>query len=296
MVANAKVLVGTKDMSREEWLNWRLEGIGGSEASAIAGVNKYKSPVAVYLDKIGEGKPQEENEYMYWGNVLEDTVAREFSKRTGLKVQKRNFMYQHPEYPFMLANIDRWVTKEKAGLECKTSSAYRAHEWEGEKVPDEYAIQCNHYMAVTGAPHWYLAVLIGGNTFKHFRIDRDEELINYLIQIEKDFWENNVLKKMPPAFTGQDTDILKWMYSNSEQNSSVYFDYETSTILSRANEAKRELERWKTEFEEAKNQIKGLMGNNEIALMQSGEEARLVATWKANKKGVRTFKLVGEDE
>lgn len=163
---DAVILANTSEMSHEEWLAARRKGIGGSDAAAIAGLNKWKSPVAVYLEKIGQA-PEENvsSEAAYWGTVLEDVVAQEFSKRTGLKVRRRNAILQHPEHSFMLANVDRLIVGEKAGLECKTASEYLKEEWKDDEVPAQYLIQCQHYMAVTGYDAWWIAVLIGGNKF-----------------------------------------------------------------------------------------------------------------------------------
>ncbi|QWI49478.1 hypothetical protein EXW56_11330 [Bacillus mycoides] len=65
-----------------------------------------------------------QSESAYFGNVLEEVVAKEFSKRTNLKVQRRNAILQHPEYPWMIANVDRLIVGEKIGLECKSPSEY----------------------------------------------------------------------------------------------------------------------------------------------------------------------------
>ena len=105
----------------------------------------------------------------YFGNVLEEVVAQEFAKRTGLKVQRRNAILQHPAYPWMLANVDRLIVGERIGLECKTASEYLKKEWEGEEIPVTYLLQCQHYMAVTGYEAWWIAVLIGGNKFVYKR-------------------------------------------------------------------------------------------------------------------------------
>src|SRR5690554_2691682 len=167
------IAANTLDMTREQWLEERRKGIGGSDAAAIAGLSRYRSPIQVYMDKLGLIEPPEENEAMYWGRKLEDIVAEEFSIRTGLKVRRRNAILQHPEYPFMLANVDRLIVGKNEGLECKTTSAYRADEWKDDGIPWEYAIQCYHYMAVTGYKAWWIAALIGGNQFIYKRIERD---------------------------------------------------------------------------------------------------------------------------
>ena len=213
----ALVAVSTKGMDRAEWLEERRKGIGGSDAAAIAGLSRYRSPFQVYMEKLGLIEPAEENEAMYWGTRLEEIVADEFSKRTGLKIRRRNAILQHPEHKFMLANVDRLIVGKDEGLECKTASAYKADEWKDDDIPWEYAIQCYHYMAVTGYSAWWIAVLIGGNRFVYKRIERDENIIANLIKIESDFWNNHILKKVPPEVDGSETstEFVKSLYPES---------------------------------------------------------------------------------
>ena len=79
---------------------------------------------------------------------------------------------------------------------AKTASAYKAGEWD-DTIPDEYMLQVQHYMSVTGYVGTYIAVLIGGNTFKWKFIERDEELISMLIELEADFWDYVRLRTPP---------------------------------------------------------------------------------------------------
>lgn len=275
----AEVLMMTTDMSRDEWLKARRNGIGGSDAAAIAGLNKWKSPVGVYLDKVGQA-PDEDSagEAAYWGNVMEDIVAQEFSKRTGLKVRKRNAILKHPEHSFMLANVDRLIVGKREGLECKTASEYLKDLWEGEDIPASYLLQCQHYMAVTGYEAWHIAVLIGGNKFVYKKVERDEELIKYLIKIEKDFWEEHVLKENPPMFDGSDAsvDLLKALYPESEPDTEIMLPADTNTYLEALDQVNADLKELETKKKEYENKIKALMGDNEKAF--AGER---IVTWKS---------------
>ncbi|HAC2565256.1 TPA_asm: hypothetical protein GZH95_14020, partial [Listeria monocytogenes] len=197
------ILTSIKDMDRTQWLLTRRQGIGGSDAGIIMGLNKYKTAFELWLDKTGQVLPDESaGEAAYWGNQMEEVVAKEFEKRTGKKVRRSNMMYQHPEHDFMLANVDRFIVGEDALLECKTASAYLAKEWESDEVPATYLVQIQHYLAVTGKSKAYVAVLIGGNKFIWKEIDRDEELINQIIAFELDFWETNVKGQLAPALDG----------------------------------------------------------------------------------------------
>lgn len=262
----AKVLVNTLKMDHTQWLQARTQGIGGSDVSAIAGLNKWKSAVQVFLEKTQAIEKEDiQSESAYFGNVLEEVVAREFSKRTDLKVQRRNAILQHPEYPWMLANVDRLIVGEKIGLECKTASEYLKKEWEDEEVPAAYLLQCQHYMAVTGYEAWWIAVLIGGNKFVHKKIERDEELIQYLIDIEKDFWLNNVKKNEPPMFDGSDssTELLKHLYPESITDSFVSLGKQEELLIEARDQVDREIKALQEQKAEYENKIKAKLGTSE---------------------------------
>lgn len=150
-------------------------------------------------------------------------MARRFMEASGLKARRSNAMYQHEEYPFMLADIDRMVVGEKAGLECKTASAYSADKWKDGEIPPHYLIQCHHYMSVLGADHWYLAVVLLGKEFKYTRIDRDDELISNLIAIESGFWNNHVVPRIMPDPDGSKAcdEVLKQYFHFERKDSTI---------------------------------------------------------------------------
>ena len=102
-------VVSTLEMPHEEWLRYRKKGIGGSDAGAICGVNKYRSAVSVFLDKTAEQTSEFDNEAMRQGRDLEQYVAERFCEETGKKVRRANAIFSHSELPFMLANVDRLV-------------------------------------------------------------------------------------------------------------------------------------------------------------------------------------------
>ena len=212
----AKIIADTKDMPKTEWLKHRQAGIGGSDASCIAGLNPWKSAIQLYMDKKEEDPQEVKSLRMELGNRLEGLVAELFTEATGLKVRNVNGILKNDKYPFALANIDRAIVGEKAFLECKTTNSYALKEWE-EGVPAHYEIQCLHYMAITGATHCYIAALIGNSDFIWHKIERDQETIDYLMQIEKDFWENNIEKDVVPMPDGSDaySEYLKKKYDKS---------------------------------------------------------------------------------
>ena len=84
-------------------------------------------------------------------------------------------------------------------------------------------MQVQHYLAVSGYDCWYVAVLIFGQKFLVRKIDRDEELIKYLITIEENFWNNNVLARVMPDPDGTDScsETISKMYFKGDRNKQV---------------------------------------------------------------------------
>lgn len=255
------VFANTNEMSHEEWLQARTRGLGGSDASVVLGLNKYKTPFELWLEKTGQVTPQSsESEAAYFGTLLEDLVAKEFEKRSGKKVRKRNAMFQHPEHEFILANIDRFVVGEKAILECKTASAFLAKEWEGNEIPEAYIVQVQHYLGVLGPEYkkGYFAVLIGGQKFIWKEIERDDELIEMIFQAEIDFWNNHVLVNQPPALDGSSAaeQFLAERFAKAEEEKAIPLKAEFKDKIERYLELKALIKELENEKNEIANQIK----------------------------------------
>jgi putative phage-type endonuclease len=189
-------------------LKVRRSGIGGSDAAAVAGQSPWSTPMDVYLEKTGQSAPLVETDRMYWGTTLEDVVAKEWSKRTGLRVRRQRLTMRDASASWRMAHIDRAVISTdglRHGLECKTADRMMAGEFgeqESDQVPVHYLLQCQHYLGVTGWDIWHLAVLIGGNVFRKYVIPRNDELIADLFTIEEDFWLNHVVPRIPPEIDG----------------------------------------------------------------------------------------------
>lgn len=262
--AMSRVLVNTKDMARQEWLKWRRAGIGGSDAGAIIGLNPYATPYTVWADKTGRLPEKEDNEAMRQGRDLESYVVHRFEEATGKKCKRRNQMLQHDKYDFAVANIDREVIGEKAGLECKTTSIMNLKKFKNGEFPDQYYAQCVHYLAVTGWDKWYLAVLILNQGFRVFEIERDEEEINALLEAEKEFWEDFVEKDEAPALDGYKptSEAISQIY---EGGSDEVVQLYCPTILEQRAELVAQIKALEQEKEKCEQVIKESMKDAERA-------------------------------
>jgi len=200
--------------SRPRSLTQRHGSLGGSDAAAAVNLSRYKTPFQLWQEKLGlvEVPDLTDNESVRFGKLLEDVVAEEFSRRRGLNLRRDNRTLVHPTLPFLTAHIDRRVVGEREGLECKTANLRMAREWgeqDTDQVPEEYLAQSAHYMAVTGFVAWHVAVLIAGNDYRMYRIERDEELIERLVNAERKFWQF-VEDKIPPPPATLDDAFAIW--------------------------------------------------------------------------------------
>ena len=271
-----KKLVSTLNLDKKEWLKYRKKGIGGSDAGAVCGLNPYRTAMQVYNDKISDTIEEIDNEAMRQGREFEDYVARRFTEATGKKVRRANAMFCHESYPFMLADVDRMVVGENAGLECKTASPFMAEHWKDGKIPLSYQIQCYHYMTVCNADAWYIAVLIYGKDFKYYRLERDESMLADLVRIEQDFWENHVQKRILPKPDGSKLadSVIAEYYKNSVAEILPLKGFDDK--LRRRQELKEDMEQMEREKKKIEQELKLYLGEAEQA-----ENEQYRVSWKS---------------
>lgn len=123
-----EIVVDISGLTREEWLDYRKKGIGGSDVAAIMGISPFATIRDLYNNKVGILPAIPKEEESNWvakevGHRLEDLVAEIFVRKTGLKVFPVRKMFRHPLYPFMLADVDFFILFPDGTygiLECKT--------------------------------------------------------------------------------------------------------------------------------------------------------------------------------
>ena len=248
------------------WLRLRKTGIGGSDAGAICGVNPYSSAMKVFKDKTSGETEEQDNEAVRIGHDLEDYVSQRFTEATGLKVRKSNFMYRSKEHPFMIADVDRLVVGEDAGLECKTASAYNADKWADGNIPLHYVMQCCHYMAVTGKRTWYIAAVILGREFTYRKLEWDDALIGRLVALEDNFWNSYVVPGViPPPDGSKACDEVIGQYFPAARKGSTARLVGFDEKLKRREEIVRHISELQEEQKQIEQEVKLFMQDNEYA-------------------------------
>ena len=281
--------VSTKGMNREEWLMRRRKTIGGSDAAGIVGLSRWASPFSVWADKTGRAAEKEDTESMRQGRDLEDYVARRWMEETGKRVYRLPAMLYHPKYPFAHADVDRMVIGENAGLECKTTFSLDLKQFNGVEFPVQYYAQCVHYLAVTGAGRWYLAVLAYGRGFFTFVLERDQAEIDALMAAEADFWKL-VEQDTPPDADGSEATsaALREIFPISEQTTADQFGRDT--VLREYMRLKEDKKALDTRIGEIENTIKADMGEAESGLCGSFH-----ISWKSQNRQTFQAKEFAKD-
>jgi putative phage-type endonuclease len=291
-------LVKTQDMSRDAWLDVREGGIGSSDAAAAVGLNPYCSALELFLIKTGQDAeldkvdPNDDTSPMFWGTLLEPMVAAAYTKRTGNKVRRINAVLQHPKHSWMLANIDREVigADDVQILECKTAGMNGAKLWR-DGVPEYVQLQVQHQLAVTGKQAADVASLICGQELRVYRIQRDDELIERLIEREAEFW-HRVETRQAPEPDGSDSagQALRALYPRDTGTTLDFSgDLEKAKLFSHLLDAREALTKAETSEAELKQLVQQAMGDATKAIFDAGE-----VTWKRSADGtaVDTAKLL----
>lgn len=279
--------ISTTSLSRDEWLKLRRTSIGGSDAAAILGMSGRATPFSVWADKTGRLPDQVDNEAMRLGRDLEPYVAKRFSEATEKKVRRLNRILKHSDYAFMHANIDFAIVGERAGLECKTTSALNLKKFRNGEYPANYYAQCVHYLAVTGWERWYLAVLVLGQGFYWYTIERDENEVTALIGAESDFWNRHVLEDKPPPVDGSPV-TAQCLNSIYQPDSHECIDleglYNDALII---QETQKQIRQLKEVAEISRQRIKVALGESDI-----GKCGRYEVHWKSYKRSYVSAKAL----
>jgi putative phage-type endonuclease len=272
-------LVETKDLARDDWLEVRKSGIGGSDAAAAVGLNPYQSMLELWLDKTGRAEglpgpdPRDTRSPTFWGGMLEPIVAAAYTQMTGNRVRKVNAVLRHPTIPWMIANLDREVVgaRDIAILECKTAGEFGARLWRD--GPPEYCqLQVQHQLAVTGKQAAHVAVLLCGQALEVFRIVRDDALIARLIELEARFWHYVETDTPPPPDGSESADrALRHLYPGNGSTVDFSTDRSLSSVFADLVAVRAEIEVRQQVEAQLKQQIQQAMGEATRAVFETGE-------------------------
>jgi putative phage-type endonuclease len=305
----AKFVTRTDTIDRDTWLEFRKDGIGGSDAGVLMGASNYKSRFSLWAEKVGQVESTfSGNEATDWGHALELPVAQMYAKVTNQRVVAWPVMLAHPEFPFMQANVDFFIVDYAtfdefpegevtvhdsydppngitAILEIKTTGIAtrgNSRDWDNDSVPSTYIWQGAHYAAVTGISKVVYAALVGGQGLQIRERTFPQTTLDQLIREEGSFWSQVTTKSQPePSGLADDFDTLKAMYpvSNSEE---VTADHEVIMAVQVYKRLKAQISELDSAMKEARATIESYMGSADTLTDESGS---VLVTYKSNKLG-----------
>lgn len=268
-----RILAKTNEITHDEWLAFRRTGIGGSDAGTVCGLHPYVSKIELWADKTGRLPEKEDTEKMREGRELEEYIAWRFCQKTGKKVRRRNVIYQHDNYDFILANVDREIVGENAGLECKMTSVFNKSDFANGNIPLYFHCQCMHYMNVKGYDKMYLAVWIPGQDFYDFEIPYNKTEGEALLKMEIDFWNEHIIPDVRPVPDGSESAkaILDSLFAEREANTVTLFEQERTA--ERLAEIQVKIKALESEKEQLKQTLINALENNSRGITERYEIA-----------------------
>lgn len=281
VVGHARPVIDTTTLTRTDWLDARRSGIGGSDAACVCGLDQWRSPFELFLDRTGVLPDDDAGEAALLGRLIEPVIADELARREQIEVHEVGWMLAHPDHPWMLADLDRIAVDhddDDAVVEIKTTSAFRAGDWR-DGIPVAVMCQVQHYLAVTGLDRAIVVALIGGQRLVVHRVQRDDALIASLIGVEERFWQS-VLNREPPPVDGSKatTDLLARLYEVDAADVVTVDRAEVEPYLAALAQARARQDAAEADRRVAENEIKIRMGGSPLLVDVDGQP---VARWPA---------------
>jgi putative phage-type endonuclease len=256
----------------------RMHGIGGSDAPIVLGISPHKTAVELWQEKTGQADPPnlDDVEVIQWGNLLEDVVAAEFSRRTGLKLRRVNETLADRRDPFLMAHLDRRVVGEPALVEIKTTRGL-----DGDTARADHVTQVMHYMNVADLQRAFLVYLVAGQRMVYFEIARDDQAIGELVEAERTFWRHVRDRTPPPARSAFDLRLL----FRHDLGGGVIADDSVREAVDQLAAIKTSIKQLEADAEVAEKVVLEAMGEASLLLDDTG---KVLATWRQSKPS-RTF-------
>jgi len=267
----------------------RSRMIGGSDISAIMGMNRWCTPLQLWAKKKGKIKDEgQKPEYLEIGTELEEYVSRKFMQKTGFKLRRDERDFTHPDYPYMQAHIDRWICGEDALFEAKTASMYKEKEWADDEIPIEYIMQVNWYCGIVGKAVGYIAVLIGGQKFVWKKMDFDRKLFDKQVIAARDFFCRFIDGDEIPMAMGDDNPFMAELYPDGSQPPIKFEGHDCVELdmwIEERQGGKQAIVEAKKEVDAIEAKIKQKLGEAE-----AGETDQYRITWRTVEKKEYTVK------
>ena len=270
----------------------RSQFIGGTDAAAIAGLSPWTTPMDVWMEKTGRMVNVLDNEIMYWGREIEPIIANRYAADTGRDLRDSEPL-SHVFYPWAGGHPDRLIYPDQGILEIKTAGLHMRNHWGDAPygdVPQQYYIQVQWYMWLTGFQWADIAVLIGGQDYRVYYVPRNDSVIDRLVNICGDFWENNVLKDIPPELDAK-AGTKKYLASIQRDTDTIGSTAMAEDWARNYRIAKGRAEHWKQEVELAKHNL-----IREIGSHKTMESPNWKATVSNRKDGVMIFKFTDRED
>lgn len=281
--------MAVQQISNNDVITNRHLYLGGSDIASIMNLSRWKTPLKLWCEKTQKLPASDLSnvEAVEMGTELEQFVADMFTKRTGKAVRRSPKVYQHKDYPYMVAHVDRLVTGTDELLECKTCSIFKKEEWENEEIPQEYILQVMWYLGITGRKIGHIAVLIGGQCFKYKQIEFDQELFDQMVECAKEFWQH-VQDETPVPVVAEDDETLKELYSSHSEVMIELMPTDEDTLqtveafetaIAHLQELKMHKSNLDDEIKEEETKIKDIIKDN-LGI----KTPKYVVTWKSQSK------------
>jgi putative phage-type endonuclease len=267
------VTTSLAESSQKTWLDWRRTGIGASDAPVVAGLSPYKSRAELWLEKTRQVEPDTNMSHaMRWGHRLEPAIALALQERIGCTYSGEQVCLQSDERPWQLATLDRVIDDETIA-EFKSVNPAKAatlgEDGDADSLPQEWLLQGQHQLAVSRRNVVIFAVFVGTlEDIRIYPVERNDQLIDSLNEVEAEFWESVQSKTPPPALDVRDSEAL--VKHLGVQEGRIELPAEIDAVVDEYDEIRRQIGLLEEMKGQSKAKIIDALGGVSSGLLPSG--------------------------
>ena len=262
--------------------NW----IGASEVSVLLNLNPFTTPLKLWSLKTGLIEPDEQTDYQEWGHRLEPVVAKKFAEAHDVKLMAYKRRFIHPVMSYFSCELDTIITGTEELCEIKSVNAFQWKAWEKpDELPGYVIAQVTAQMGLSNRKKAWVACLCGGSKYIEKEVPFDAELYKTIEERVKDFWENYVLKNIPPVAVSDDNSLIVDIYPNS--NDAIQSCEEMENDIARRQELAMHISELEGQKDEIEARLKMIIADNAGIKTSS-----YLVTWKnQNRTALDTEKI-----
>ena len=251
-------------------------------------VHAYSSPLSLWELKRGLITPATPKERSLWSR-LKWGVCAQACEEMGVEMRKPEGVAISDAHPFLSSRVDMEVSEDFGStwipMIAKNIANTQMDMWRNATgewiVPEAVLLECQHHCLVRGAAKVHVAALFGGTTVRRFVVERDDELLQMMVEGITSFWSCVTTGRRPGSTSKHDTKIiarLNGVIDPTEEIADFRGDSSIEKAIALKQALNAEIKERQAKIEEIDIELRARMDGKGAALISDTHQIRWIRT------------------